>query len=128
MDIPKKILVRRDFSPQTMADFLPSFDGDPASMVRILSAESVEFYDVERGGEVIARFCVAVGRVELDVLAARAFVPGECVSLDVMPMVESMARERGCSAVTFETFRPGMLRNMSRAGWRGVAVRMWKEV
>lgn len=114
-----------------LAEFLPAFDFQPGGVIRLAVAveAGAVVCRVSDGEKSIGLFAYRIEGVELDILAAVAdAAAGFSVTADVMPKVEAMAAAAGCRAVTFETFRPGLMRRMQADGWRGVAVRMWKEV
>jgi hypothetical protein len=112
------------WSPVLAVELLPAFDGniDEAVMVadRVRRAD-VEVIDVFRDGRMVGRGVVAFGR-EAEVLALVG------AGLDSMPDFEALAKLRGCVAVVFDTWRPGLMRALSAGGFRAVSCKFWKAI
>ena len=124
--------VARDaITPELLSIFLPAFDGNPGGIIDI--AAQIEagaiLYVVSYGAPryPVGYFVARMDGVEYEILAAVS--TGSASLLDDMAQqFIAAARYAGARAVKFDTWRPGLMRGMRRHGWRGIAVRMWREV
>lgn len=124
-----KAIEREKVTPAMLALFLPAFNGEPGGLVGLAEkiAAGAVVYSAMRGELVAGYFVARVDGVEFEVLAGVG-AHGDNILPEVLPMAERLAVDMGLAAVTFETWRGGLMRKSAAMGYRGVSARFWKAV
>jgi hypothetical protein len=122
-----------EITPELLAVFLPAFDGQPGGVVKLAAqiAEGATLCQVLHGHSrnPAGYFVSRVEGEEIEILAAvSGMSAGTRMVRELLPEIVKAAHNKGCKAVSFETFRPGLMRLMQAAGWQGIAVKMWKAI